>query len=332
MKKIVKILALILIAAMLFALAACNTGKKTIVVIKFGTHTSLDEINDAIVSTLKEKGYGNGQYEILERNAEFSADTASQIIAAVKNKADVVVAIATPVAQVAFNALSDDTPIVFSAVSDPVGAGLVQNLNAPEANVTGTSDEIQITMLIDVAIETGNVQGNKTLNNLGFIYNPAEANSVSNLAKIQAYCTQKGITLKTRTISAAGEMSEIAKALVPTVDAMLVTDDNTVASAMTVLADECREAIIPCYTGADSEVKDGGMLCIGINYTILGQDTADMVAQILDGKAIKDIPVKVYNKAGDLNVYVNDDYITQTGITLPASVTGNQNLVHYQDN
>ena len=120
-------------------------------------------------------------------------------------------------------------------------------------------------------------------------------------------------------------MSEVANVLVSNVDAVLVTDDNTVASAMSVLGDICVEAKKPCYTGADSLVKDGGMLCVGINYQTLGEYTADMVIEILNGKAISEIPVKVFND--NLKIYLNEDFVKNAEIVIPNSILEDENLV-----
>lgn len=318
-----KVVGLICIVVTLFLASSCGDGRKQIAIVQLGTHMSLDEINQAIVEKLEEAGYNAGKYKISQHNANFSSDVANQIMQTLNN-AEVVIAIATPVAQAAFQSLPMDKPIVFAAVSDPKAAGLVENITAPEGNITGTSDEIQVNLIIDKAKEI-----NPDLAKLGFIYNPNEDNSVSNLKKIRAYCETKGIEVKASTIQNAGEMSEVANVLIRDVDAMFVTDDNTVASGMKILSEICRKAKKPCYTGADSMVRDGGMLCIGINYSTLGEYTAQMVIDILSGVEIKDIPVKVFNE--NLKIYLNEDYIAETGISIPDSILTDSNLVKVKD-
>lgn len=305
----------ILLAASSLASCATSNGKK-IALIQLGTHTSLNEISGAIQSKIK----ASSQYEIVYKNAEFSLDVASQIVSSLKDQVDLAIAIATPIAQACYNGFSDDTPIVFAAVSDPVGAGLVKNIKAPEGNITGTSDAIQVDSILDKARLI-----DPTLDELGFIYNPAEANSVSNKDKIQAYCSKNNIAFNAVSISNAGEMKEISTSLINRVDAIFVTDDNTVASAMSVLGESCRKAKKPCYVGADSMVKDGGMLSIGINYKTLGEKTAEMALEILGGKAIKDVPVKVFDE--DLNLYLNKAYAEEIGLSLPDAILSDPNLV-----
>ena len=301
------------------ALSGCsNGGTKRIGVIQLGTHTSLNEINEAVQSVLKTK-----DYEIVYKNAEFSLDVAAQIVSSMKGTVDLAIAIATPIAQACYNGFDEKTPIVFAAVSDPVGAGLVKNLDAPESNITGTSDAIQVESILDKALLI-----DPKLDELGFIYNPSEANSISNKAKVEDYCSKHSIALSAVGVSSAGEMKEIASSLIGRVDAVFVTDDNTVASAMSVLGETCRKAKKPCYVGADSMVKDGGMFSIGINYALLGQETGKMALDILGGKKIKDTPVKVFDE--NLNLYLNSSYVEETGIAIPESILVDPLLVEIE--
>ena len=310
------------LALLALSLAACQSNNsKKIAIIQLGTHTSLDEINAAIQKKIKDANKG---YQIVYRNAEFSLDQASQIVSSLKDNVDLAIAIATPIAQACYNGFSEKTPIVFAAVSDPVGAGLIKNLEAPESNITGTSDAIQVASILDKARLV-----DPDLDQLGFIYNPAEANSVSNKAKVEEYCTNYGIQLNAVTISAVGEMSEIASSLINRVDAVFVSDDNTVASAMSVLGSICREAGKPCYVGADSMVKDGGMMCIGINYTILGEKTGEMALDILGGRKVSEVPVKIFND--NLNLYLNTSYVQEADIEIPAEILNDPMLVEIEE-
>lgn len=310
------------LALLALSLAACqSSNSKKIAIIQLGTHTSLDEINAAIQKKIKDANKG---YQIVYRNAEFSLDQASQIVSSLKDNVDLAIAIATPIAQACYNGFSEKTPIVFAAVSDPIGAGLIKNLEAPESNITGTSDAIQVASILDKARLV-----DPDLDQLGFIYNPAEANSVSNKAKVEEYCTNYGIQLNAVTISAVGEMSEIASSLINRVDAVFVSDDNTVASAMSVLGSICREAGKPCYVGADSMVKDGGMMCIGINYTILGEKTGEMALDILGGRKVSEVPVKIFND--NLNLYLNKTYVQEANIEIPAEILNDPMLVEIEE-
>ena len=149
-----KLLSLLTAFTLSIGLFSCTKAKQTnICIVKFGTHTSLDEIESSIKNRLIDKGYGSEKYALDFYNAYFSSADSASIMQSIKNKADVVVAIATPVAQAAYNNLKDTTPIVFAAVSDPMGAHLVSSLESPKENITGTSDEIQVDLIIDKALE-----------------------------------------------------------------------------------------------------------------------------------------------------------------------------------
>ncbi len=320
MKKMIRRFAL-LSAFAIASLASCGNNQKTIAIVQLLTHTSLNEINEAVVATLNGSDvYKNSGYRIVQENPEGDMSLLSQTMAKLSETADIVVAIATPVAQAAYNKLPSDKSIVFAACSDPIGSGLVSNLEKPGENITGTSDAIQVESILDKAMLI-----DPDLDTLGFIYNPVEANSVANKTKIEYYCKANNIELISSTISSAGEMSEVANVLASKVDAIFVTDDNTVASAMTPLSNATKKAGIPCYTGVESMVRDGGMYCLGINYSELGKKTGEMVLDVLSGTKAGDIPVKIFDD--NLNSYLNMDYISEAGIEIPSLIMEDPMLI-----
>ncbi len=302
---------------------ANNNEKETIAIVKLGSHTSLNDIEKAIVAEFDEK-LDKTQFKYKLYDCSFNDDLIAQTITGLKSrKIKAIIPIATPVATVAASSFSD-IPIVFSAVSDPIGAGLVTSLEKPTGNITGTSDEIQISSLIDKAIEV-----NPQLKTIGYIYNAAEQNSITNKKKIDSYCKEKGISIIEKTIANSSEITEIANSIVGSIDALIVTDDNTVANGMTALSVVTRKAKIPTYCGVDSEVRDGGMLSVGINYTTLGTYTANMVLDIINGTPISNLPVKVFKD--NLITMLNEDYITATNITLPSSIINDASLIKVKD-
>jgi len=229
------------------------------------------------------------------------------------DKQDVVVGIATPVAQGAMS-LTKTTPVVFSAVTDPIGAGVLTDMNAPDKGMTGTSDAVQIDKIMDLALEiTPNVK------KVGFIYNPGEDNSVTNLGLLEKYVKEKNLELETVSISTSADLQTAAASLFEKVDMIFVSNDNTVAEAMPILTSEAIKAKKPVYAGADSMVMDGGLATVGIDYTDLGKETAKMVDEILKGKPVNEIPVKVFKD--DLFIYVNTDTAKALGSLLLHSVS-----------
>jgi len=314
------LLAVSLTATMLVGCGSGSTDMKKVAIIQLVEHTSLNTIKSSFDERMKELGYEEGKnVEYIFKNAQGDTNTAASIIQEFKGEnPDVVMAIATPVAQSAAT-MSEDTPIVFAAVSDPIGAKLTTSLEKPDKNMTGTSDEIQVDLILDKALEV-----DPNLKTLGVIYNKGEANSVTNIAKAKAYCQEKGIVMQEATVTSVNEIQSAVDVLSAKCDAIFAPNDNTVASAMNVVGSACTKAKIPLYVGADSMVQDGGFLSVGINYENLGRETADMVDKVLKGTDVADIPVKVFKE--NLNIYVNEKVLKELGITLPDSIANDEAL------
>lgn len=330
MKKLFKTtLKLACAAGLVFSLASCGnqsgevdihqntigTGDKKIAVVKYLSHTSLNMIEDSIVQEIVDK-LDEKDYTLTKYDGNADASLISQQMATLKaNDTDIVICIATPVAiQAKATFVDTDTKVVFAAVSDPVSANVVSNLNAPEGNVTGTSDAVDLEKQLELAYAV-----NKDLNNVGFIYTGGEANSVANFERLQALAADKGFNLLDRQINSPAEITEVANALVSKIDALIVTDDNNVASAMSTLSSILIENKVPCYCAADSEIQDGGMMGYSINYEKLGVDTADMAVELFNGKEVKDVPVKVYS-SDELALYYNSIFINNANITVPSEL------------
>lgn len=289
----------------------------TIGVAQIVDHSSLNTIRDSFKEEMIALGYSEDSMDFQNAaNDPSNLNTIMQKFAG--DKKDIIVAIATPTAQSAAK-FAKDTPIIFSAVSDPIKANLLTDLTKPDKGITGTSDEIQVDQILDLALTI-----NPKIKTLGFMYNPSEANSVSNLEKVKAYCDGKGIAVEESAVTSISDVQTNAQVLTSKVDAIFAPNDNTVASAMSALASEANKAKVPVFVGADSMVQDGGFATIGIDYTDLGKETAHMVDEVLKGKDISEIAVKVFKD--DLNIYVNESVLTTLGITLPKEIQNNEKL------
>lgn len=312
-----KFLSALLTLTMLFALTACggndspasnNDSSATYKVglLQLMEHTSLDEIRTAIENEIAAAGYG----DIIEldyvngQNDASTMNTAAQKFVA--NGDDAIIAIATNAAQ-SVAAATSDIPIIFSAVTDPIAAGLVTDKEHPDANITGISDYIDVAAIFGMAEElTPNVKS------FGFVYNMAEPNSVSVITDAKAYLDSKGIPYTEAFVTNIGEVTTAVQSLVGKVDAFFLPIDNTVASAMSNVADIANANQIPVYTAADSMVHDGGLATAGVNYTQLGKQTADMLIRILiDGEAVADNPVEVLT---EYSVTVNEETAAAVGV------------------
>lgn len=264
-----------------------NQEKVTVGIVQIVEHPSLDTIRESIVSTLEQKGWVDGKnIEIDYQNAQNDQSNLNSICNKfVGDGVDVIVAIATPSAQAAA-AATDTIPIVFSAVTDPVGAMLVENMEKPERNITGTSDLIPVDKVFDLCKKL-----TPEVKKIGFLYTASEVNSQSVIENAKQVAKEKGMTYEEMTITNTSELQQVAQSLATKVDAIYTPIDNSVASAMPVLAEVGRQTETPVYVGADSMVADGGYATVGIKYEDLGARTAEMVDEILKGTKVADIPV-----------------------------------------
>lgn len=275
--------------------ASTTAPKLKVGIMQFMEHPSLNEIRDAFTTELAALGYDESKIEITVQNGQGDFSNLNSIAQKfVGEDMDLIVAIATPSAQAAA-AVTTSTPILFSAVTDPVAAGLVKDINAPGGNVTGTSDAIPVQSIFELAKRL-----TPDVKKFGFIYNSGEINSISVIADAKAYCDANGLTYAEGTVTNSGEVQQTGLQLLSECDALFAPIDNTVASAMPNLAAIATEQKKAVYVAADSMVADGGLATVGINYTKLGKETAAMAKEILDGKSPSDMPVRVMTEFAEV--------------------------------
>lgn len=294
-------------------------------VIQLVDHTSLNIIYDAFSKELVELGYKDGENVIINfKNAQGDMANLPTIVQSFEaDKQDVVVAITTPVAQAAMS-LTASTPVIFSAVTNPVEAGVVSDLNTIDKGMTGTTDAVNVDKIMDLAMTIS-----KDAKTVGYIYNPGEDNSVSNLAALKEYASSHGLTIEEASISSSVDLQSAASSLAEKVDIFFVANDNTVAESMPVLVKVANDAKKPLYVGADSMVMDGGFATVGIDYTDLGKETARMVDQVLKGKKVEEMPVKVFKD--DLYTYINTDTAKTIGVEIPESILSDEKFVEIKN-
>lgn len=264
---------------------AQNTADKTVYkvgIVQYVDDASLNQIEKAIEAELDAKGAELGvtfDYADYTYNGQADSSTLNQIAAdLVAEGVDVIIPIATPAAMIMQNATEDNQiPVVFSAVSDPVGAGLVASADAPGANITGTSDAIDVAQIMDFI-----VAANPDTAKIGLLYDKSQDSSTSAIEAAKAYCDEKGISYVEKTGTTTGEIQAAADSLVAEkVDAVFTPQDNTVMTAELAIFEKFADAGIPHYTSADSFALNGAFLGYGVNYETLGTKTADMVVDIL---------------------------------------------------
>ncbi len=270
-------------------------------------HPSLNQIHETIETELK--SLLGDKVEIDFKNANGDATLLPSIMQdMISDGVDMLVPIATNTAQAAM-AATTTVPIVFSAVSNPVAAGLVTSFEETTGNITGVSNSIPIEDIFVLATKL-----TPEVKTFGFVYNSSEVNSASGIERAKAYCDENGIAYKEVTITGTGDLAQAAASLAGEVDAFFTPNDNTVASAMPTYLQVAMDAKLPIYVGADSMVKDGGLATVGIDYTVLGKQTAEMIARIIDGAAIADTPVE---QIAEYAKMINMDTADQLGITIP---------------
>lgn len=303
MKK--RIVAGILVAMM--AMGAVGCGKTadgdaakggteyTIGIAQFAEHGSLDNCREGFIEGLKEEGIVEGEnLEVLYDNAQTDTGTASTIADNyVSKKVDMICAIATPCAMSAYNAtMNTDIPVVYTAISDPVGAQLASKDGKSVGNVTGTSDALpvkeQLAMIRNVLPDAKKV---------GIIYTTSEANSVSTIAEYKKYAKDYDFEIVETGINTVGDVDMAAADMVTKVDCITNLTDNTVVSALQTVLDHANEAKIPVFGSEVEQVKAGCVAAVGIDYFALGKQTGKMAAKILKGEAkASDMPFEVISE------------------------------------
>ena len=298
-----KTLALAAAAALAFSLTACTGGDRgttsgttyKIGICNYVDDASLNQINENIQARLKEIGDEKGvTFDIDYDNPNADATVMNQIISNFQaNKVDLMVGIATPVAMVMQAATEDSQiPVVFSAVSDPVSAQLVDSLEAPGHNLTGTSDYLDTNAVMNLIFAA-----DPDAQKIGFLYDVGQDSSATPIAHAKEYLDAKGIAYVERTGTNAAEVAQAAQALVADgVDAVFTPTDNTIMESYLGIYEIFVNAGIPHYTGADSFALNGAFLGYGVDYANLGRETADMIAEILiDGKDPATLAVKTFD-------------------------------------
>ncbi|MBQ2230339.1 MAG: ABC transporter substrate-binding protein [Oscillospiraceae bacterium] len=297
-----KIIAIVLALTLVFSLAACatgetDTGKKTysIGICNFVDDASLNQIIENIEARLKAIGEEKGvTFNVKVENCNTDANVLNQIIADfIASDVDLMVGVATPVAM-AMQAATEDNkiPVIFAAVSDPLSAGLVDSLENPGHNISGTSDFLDTNAVMNLIFAQ-----DPDASKIGLLYNVSEDSSATPIAAAKEYLTAKGVSYVERTGTTVDEVMIAAQALIADgVDAIFTPTDNTIMKSELAIYEMLAQAGIPHYTGADSFALNGAFLGYGVDYANLGVETANMVADVLvNGKDISTLAVKTFD-------------------------------------
>ncbi len=286
---------------------------KTVAVTQIVEHPALDAARNGIKDELAAEGYEEGHnLDFLFESAQGNPATAAQIAQKfVGDKPDVIVPISTPSAQAVVGA-TKDIPVVFTAVTDPIGAKLVDDLEHPGGNVTGMSDLSPIGLHLDLIKE---IMPDAT--DLGVIYNPGEANSVTLLALLKKEAPARGLTIAEAVAPRSADVLAAAQSLIGEVDAIYVPTDNTVVTALEAIVKVGTDNQLPVFAGDTDSVPRGAIAALGFNYYDLGRQTGKMVARVLKGEKPGDLPVESVQTT---QLFVNPGAAEAMGIKIPDAV------------
>ncbi len=279
---------------------------------KIVAHPALDATEQGIQDELAARGI-TVAFDL--QNANGDVNTAAQIANKFKtDDVDAVVAIATPTAIAAANAIKD-RPVIFSVVTDPVGAGLVSTVEHGQGNVTGLSDMTDVLSNLKLFVRVAGIR------TLGYVYTSSEANSASSLAEVEKACTALGLALVTQSINNSSEVKQAAEAIISRVDGFYLSTDNTVFSALPALLAVARANKKPVFSSDTTGATEGGcVIARGFDYYKAGRATGTILADVLEGKKPENIPVKFITDPSESDLLVDLDAAAACGITIPEDI------------
>lgn len=328
MKKSVKLLLSAAIAAA--ALSACSKAPQkasegsaegsayTIGIGQFAEHGSLDNCREGFLEGLKEEGIEEGKnLTVMYENAQADGGTASQIVNNfLSKKADLICAIATPMAQAAYSgAKKSEVPVIYTAVTDPAAASLANEDGTSVGEVTGTSDKLPVEKQLEMIRKI--LPDAKTI---GILYSTSEVNSEAAIAEYKAAAAGFGFEIVEGPVSASADIPLATDNLLQKVDCLNNLTDNTVVSSLPLILDKAAKKNIPVFGSEVEQVKIGCLAAMGLDYVDLGKQTGKMAAKVLKGEAkASEIHFEVIKEAA---FYGNSKAAENLGITIPEELTG----------
>lgn len=310
----------ILLGMTLFS--ACSSGKDKeisqggvvdIGISQIASHPALDSAREGFIEALASKGYREGENLNLEiQNAEGDIPTSQMIAESFVSKGKkLIFTIGTPAAQAAFNT-TNDTPIITTAVTDAVEAGLAKTREKSGTNVAGTSDAVplekQLKLIQDIV---------KDVKTIGVLYNTSEVNSEIQVKALQELAKKSNIEVITKGISSVNDIGQSLDSILKDIDVLYTPADNLVASSMAIIADKATAKKIPIVGAEEAHVKGGALITEGINYKKLGFEAGLMAVEVLEGKDIKELPIKTLEET---ELVINEDTLKKLSITIDKEI------------
>jgi len=286
---------------------------------KIVSHPALDAVVKGIQDELAAQKIA-ATFDVQNANGDIS--TAASIANKFQSeKVTLAVGVATPTAQSLVNTLKG-IPIVYSAVTDPVKAGLVASLKKGDKNVTGVSDMTPVKQQIELLLKM------KKIKRLGHIYTSSEENAVVLANIVKDVCKELKIEFVPTTVTKSSEVKQAVQAIIKRVDALYISTDNTVVSAMSAVAEVAMKSKVPIMSADPSSSETYDVLAAwGFDYYKMGRATGQMIVEILKGKKPEQIPARFMTKASDVDLMINLDVAKKLGLTIPKDIVKSANKI-----
>ncbi|MDO5708362.1 MAG: ABC transporter substrate-binding protein [Andreesenia angusta] len=279
---------------------------------QFVEHGALDAAREGFEEALKDGGYGEDKVDIEYQNAQTDSSINENIAQKFASaKKDLLFGISTQSAQALYNA-DKETPILITAVTDPVGAELVKSLEKPETNVTGTTDNIDIEVQFKLIKELL-----PEAKKIGMLFNSAEQNSEVQVKEAKEKASEYDFEIVEGGVTGTNDVAQVTDSIIDDVDAIYVPTDNVVVSSLPIVFDRTIEKKIPIIGSERGQVENGALATEGINYKELGYKTGEMAIKILKGEKPESMPVE---KTEEFTLTVNKETLEKLGLELPDSL------------
>lgn len=321
-KNLRKVFAVMAAVVMTAGVAACSSsteesssgdsGDKTkIGIVQMADNGAFTDMREGFIAQMNAKGYDDSNTEFIYKNAQGDASNLNTICQQmVSDGVDLVATIATPATQAMVN-MKSDIPVVFISVSDPVGAGILSDMNAPENNATGTSNAIPVEDIFGLADEL-----TPGIEKYGILYTSGEVNAVNTANSAKEYLDAAGIGYEEIVVTNSSEVQQAAQQLCSECDAIFVPNDSVIQSAMPVVTAAAREAKVPVYGSSAVMVDEGAFATVAVSDTEIGAASADMAVEILQGKTAAEVPSVVVPATATV---INKTTMEALGITVEST-------------
>lgn len=294
MRGLKKVTAILFTMVMAVSMSACGGTKETtkdklrVGIVQLIDNGAFEDMREGFIEELRENGYTEEKLEIIYKNAQGDSSNLNTICQNMVNeKVDLVAAIATPAAQAMVNQESE-IPVIFISVSNPIGAGVITDMEHPDKNATGTSNAIPVDEIFRLAEEL-----TPECKTYGLLYTTSEINAVTTINQAKEYLDLVGYEYVESVVTNSSEVQQATQALVSKVDGIFIPNDSVIQSAVSLVAEIANEAKIPVYASSATTVSSGAFATIAIRDTEIGKESAKMAISYFEGKKIEEIPAIV---------------------------------------